>query len=102
MTSHESNATKRSRSRADGEVFSDLKSIKKSILGATENIKDASVDGIHAATDYVSDRVDDLKATGASKIKKVESRIKSKPGQSVAIAFIAGVLTSFIFGRRSS
>ena len=80
----------------------EIEDIKENIVGLARNIRDVSAHKAHDAADYVYDRVDDLKSTGAEAMNKVETRIKAKPGQSVAIAFVAGMLTSLLFGRRPS
>jgi ElaB/YqjD/DUF883 family membrane-anchored ribosome-binding protein len=45
--------------------------------------------------------VEDLKETSTDTMRMVEERIQSKPTQSIVIAFAAGVLASYILGRRS-
>ena len=81
---------------------SEIEDIKENVVGLARNIRDVSTDKAHDAADYVRDRMDDVKATGTDTLNKIEKRIKAKPGQSVAIAFVTGLLASFLFGRRSS
>ncbi len=77
--------------------------LKTNVVGLARNIKDTGVDKARVAADYVvesvTESVEELKDASAQNLKKVESRIKGKPGQSVAIAFAAGFLASFLFGR---
>ncbi len=83
-------------------IKDEAQNIKENVVGLARSIRDNSADKAHVATDYVRNRLDDLQYSGTDALKKIESRIKSKPAQSVAIAFAAGLLASFLFGRRSS
>ena len=84
------------------EVSSGVQDSKENVLGMARNIRDTSAEKAHDATDYIRNQISDLKETGADTLAKIEKRIKSKPGQSVAIAFTAGLLASFLLGRRKS
>ena len=74
--------------------------IKGHIAGMARDLVDGSTEKAHAAADYVGERVDALKDTSVQAVEKVESRIKAKPAQSVALAFGAGVLASLLLGRK--
>jgi ElaB/YqjD/DUF883 family membrane-anchored ribosome-binding protein len=80
----------------------EIQDIKENVVEIARTIRDASNDRAHDAADYVRDRVDGLKASGRDALEKVETRIKARPGQSVAFAFAAGLIASFLLGRRSS
>ena len=82
--------------------FPEAHNIKENVVGLARNIKETSVNKAHVAADYVLDRVDDLKDSGTDTLGKIEEHIQSKPAQSLAIAFVAGLLANFLFGRRSS
>jgi len=82
--------------------FPEAHNLKENVVGLARSLKETSVDKAHVAADYVNNRVEDLKYSGADALKKIETRIKEKPSQSVAIAFAAGILASFLLGRRSS
>ena len=97
-----SQRTRSHHARADKESFPNIQGIKENVVGLAHDIRDASTDKAHDMADYVQDRMGDMKASGSHTAEKIEKRIKSKPGQSVAIAFVAGLLASFVFGRRSS
>lgn len=79
----------------------EMQDIKEEVMDFARNIRDTSTDKAHAASDYVHDRVDDLKDSGTAAIEKVEKRIKSRPSQSIAIAFTAGLIASYLLGRRA-
>jgi len=86
----------------DSKLEKQAQNIKENVVGLARTLKDSSTDKAHDAADYVRDRVGDLQTSGTDTLEKIEYRIKSKPAQSVAIAFAAGLLASFLFGRRSS
>lgn len=87
---------------AGKEISSDARDMKENVVGLARNVRDASSDKAHALSDYLRDRVSELKASGESSLEKLEVRIKAKPGQSIAIAFSVGLLTSYLLGRRTS
>lgn len=87
---------------ADNKLEKQAQNIKENVVGLARSIKDSSTDKAHDAADYMRDRLDDLQYSGTDALKKIESHIKAKPTQSVAIAFTAGLLASFLLGRRSS
>jgi len=86
----------------DKKILQEAQNIKENVVGLARNIRDSSTDKAHDAADYVRDRMDDLKYSGTDALGKIESRIKAKPAQSVAIAFTVGLLASLLLGRRSS
>jgi hypothetical protein len=45
-------------------------------------------------------RLADLRANATREYKKVEGQVKAKPGQSIAAAFAAGLVASWLLGRR--
>ena len=75
--------------------------IKENVVGIVQHAKDVGNDKAHQATNYVHERADNLRLAGRDALSRVEDRIRSKPGQSVGIAFAAGILASFLLGRRS-
>jgi len=85
----------------DNKLEKQAQNIKENVVGLARTIKDSSADKAHDAADYVRGRLDDLTVSGTDTLERLESRIKAKPAQSVAIAFTAGLLASFLLGRRS-
>lgn len=75
--------------------------IKENVVDLACNVYDSSANKTHAAAKYLRHRMDDLKASGSDTLTKVEGRIKANPGQSIAIAFAAGLLAKFLLGRKS-
>lgn len=82
----------------------DIDSLQTHITGLAREIRTV---GTHKADDvmgyvnnYVGRRIDLLKNSGTETLEKVEGRIRSKPAQSVIIAFAAGALANYIIVRR--
>ena len=81
-------------------VKEDLRTLKSDVVGLG---KQASEEGRKRLNDTVSvaqDKVADLKAAGYEELKGLKSYVAANPTQSVAYAFAAGVIASFIFSRR--
>ena len=78
-----------------------LDDIQENVVGLVQHAKDVGNDKAHQVADYVQERAENLRLSGTDALARVEDRIRSKPGQSVGIAFAAGILASFLLGRRS-
>ena len=89
-------------SAALDEIRSDLNSLKGNVNGLARHISEAGTVKAHEAAVYMQNGVDSMKASGTETLDRVETRIKESPGQSVALAFFAGAVASYLFGRRSS
>lgn len=94
-------ANKANHSSTIKETFPEIQHIKDDVVSLAQNVRNISNDSANAATNYMSNRMDDLKASSKVALNKMETRIKSKPSQSIAIAFVAGLATSYLLGRRS-
>jgi ElaB/YqjD/DUF883 family membrane-anchored ribosome-binding protein len=84
------------------EIGRDVTSLKAKTVDLAHNLRDAGVHKANEATAYVQDSLDSWKVAGNQAILRAEDRIKAKPGQSIAIAFVAGIVASFLLGRKSS
>lgn len=97
---HQVEHTKPLHLKANNDIASEVNAIKDNITETLRDMKDASANKAHAAVDYMREGMDDLKIAGTGVLEKAERRIRSKPGQSVAIAFTAGLLAKYLLGRR--
>ena len=86
---------------ATDDIRKDLSSLQSDVAVLASNVKKAGSDKVHEAVNYINDQVDTIKETGAGALGKIEENIKAKPGQSITIAFAAGLLVSYLLGRRS-
>jgi hypothetical protein len=84
-----------------GDIRKDVSALQSDVANLAADIKKAGSDKAREAVSYVNEHIGSLKNSGTNTIENIENKIKSKPGQSIAIAFVAGVVTSYIFGRKS-
>jgi ElaB/YqjD/DUF883 family membrane-anchored ribosome-binding protein len=84
------------------DTFPEIDVIKENVVGLAHNLKDVSNDKAHMAVEYMHERAESMKVSGTDAIAKIEKSIKANPGQSVGIAFAAGIIASYLFGRRSA
>jgi phage-related protein len=86
-------------------AFDDLKKdiglLQSDVANLASSVRKVGADTAHDAMNYVNGHIDTLKGSGMSTVGKLEGRIRSKPGQSVTIAFVAGLLASQLFKRKS-
>jgi ElaB/YqjD/DUF883 family membrane-anchored ribosome-binding protein len=87
--------------RAKRDASEAVDDIKENVVGLVQHAKDVGTDKAHQVADYVQGRADNLRLSGREALARAEDRIRSKPGQSVGIAFAAGILASFLLSRRS-
>lgn len=81
------------------EIRADLDSLKDNVVELTKHVKqDGKVQG-KALKKAANEQVSSLKDTTAKNIERLEDGVKERPGQSVALAFAAGLLTSFFLNR---
>jgi ElaB/YqjD/DUF883 family membrane-anchored ribosome-binding protein len=88
--------------KKEKELLRNVNDIKENVVNLAQNLKDVGRERATVAADYVRDQVENIKETSAEAMEEVEERIKSRPAQSLAIAFAAGALMSYLFSRRSA
>jgi ElaB/YqjD/DUF883 family membrane-anchored ribosome-binding protein len=84
------------------EIKDDMNAVKNK---ANKFVNDVSNEGVRQskrAVVYLQDRMDDLKVGSKQAMRRMETRIRIEPTQSVAIAFGVGVLASYLLSRRSA
>jgi ElaB/YqjD/DUF883 family membrane-anchored ribosome-binding protein len=82
------------------DIRKDLDSLKNNVVELTKHMKNEGVSQTKHLKDVASDRLDDVKDAGRQQMADVERHIKDKPTESIAIAFAAGLVASYLFGRR--
>lgn len=98
----ESKDTDRKNENSVKGAFPEIDAIKENVIGLAHNLKDVSNDKAQLAVEYMQESAENLKVSGMDSMAKIEKHIKSNPGQSVGIAFVAGIVASYFLGRRSS
>ena len=82
------------------DIRADLNSLKDNVLELSRHVKKNSSHHLEDAKHYAEDQIDKVKRAGADALHKVEARAVENPGQTIAIAFVAGLAASFFLGRR--
>lgn len=86
------------------DIRQDLDSLKSNVVELTRHIKAEGGSQALAFTKdlrkVAQDRLSELRNTAQREYRKVESQVKSKPSQSLATAFAAGLVLSWLFSRR--
>ena len=83
------------------EIRQDLDSLKGNVVELTKHLKKDGVEKSHEVGAIAREQLDHLKTLGIREMHKVENQIKTKPGQSLAVAFAAGALASLLLRGRA-
>ena len=66
----------------------------------SDSLRDLGNDKARIAADFLQESAENMKETGRGGMAKIDRRIRAKPVQSIGIAFAAGLVVSFLLGRR--
>lgn len=81
-------------------IREDLDSLKNNVVELTRHMKkDGNAQAAHLR-ENLTERMKNLQKAGRGRYQQLEGRVKEKPGQTLAMAFGAGILASMLFGRR--
>lgn len=75
------------------DISNDIQSFKSNVSGLATRIKNEGLDDVSR---LANDKYKNVKAYG----KKIEDRVKDRPTQSMAIAFLGGLVASMLLSRR--
>ena len=81
-------------------ISSDLRTLKSDVADLGRQATQEGKKRLNEKASQVQDRVSDLKALGEKEFSGLKSYVSENPGQSVAYAFAAGLIASFLLGRR--
>ncbi len=82
------------------DIREDLDSLKNNVVELTRHIKKDGSQQTRVIKRSLLEQLSQLEASSQKQFKAIESNIKEKPAQSVAIAFGVGVVASFLLNRR--
>lgn len=82
------------------EIKHDIDSLKSNTIELGKHIKEDGAAKTEQLKEVASNRLHALADQGKDQLKNIESRVKEKPLQSMAIAFAAGLAVSVFMGRR--
>ncbi len=78
----------------------DISNLKNDVSELAQHAVAAGSANAQRLREQAGERFEDLKDASYKNMARVEKRIREKPGQSLAIAFGAGVLLSLLLGRK--
>lgn len=81
-------------------IREDLDSLKNNVVELTKHLKQDSKAQSKEISKEMKTRLQMLQDQGRTHYKNVEKHVQDKPGQSIAIAFAAGLAASMLIGRR--
>jgi ElaB/YqjD/DUF883 family membrane-anchored ribosome-binding protein len=84
------------------DIRNDLDSLKTNVVELTRHIQATGADQVHELGTMAQKRAKVLSKAARGEIQKVEKQIKTHPSQSMALAFVAGLTLSMLFGRRGA
>lgn len=82
------------------EIRDDLNSLKDNVFELSRHIKNNSGHHLEDAKHYAEKQLGKVRHAGVTALHKVEDRVTEKPGQTIALAFFAGLAASLLLGRR--
>lgn len=86
----------------DNGLSAEVRRLKSDAKDITRDGKAIINEGANVTADYIRELTESLKKSGRLTLEKTEAHIQDKPGQSIAIAFAAGMIASLLFGRRGA
>jgi ElaB/YqjD/DUF883 family membrane-anchored ribosome-binding protein len=81
------------------EIKNDIDSLRDNVVELSRHIKEEGKTQASKLTDVAFERLADLRKSASFEYQRAEKAVKQKPGQSIAIAFGAGLLLSALFRR---
>lgn len=82
------------------DIKEDINALKSNTIELAKHVREASSHKAEDMTEAASKGYKALTAQGKKQFKNMESKIKEKPLQSIAIAFIAGLIFDALLKRR--
>lgn len=82
------------------EIRQDLDSLKNNVVELTRHLQENGAEQVHELGAIAQKKAEQLKKAGQKEFKKLEGQVKEHPGQSIAMAFAAGLVLSVLMGRK--
>lgn len=82
------------------DIRDDLGALKKDATNLARHVRDDALDHTEALKQHAVDQVGKLVESGKDGLARLEDTARARPLQTVAIAFLAGMILSVIAGRR--
>lgn len=86
---------------AASDIRKDLRALKSDINNLTSHAMEAGLSRVDGLRDTAAEQYERLKETSKTGFATVERRVREKPAQSLAVAFVAGIVLSIFMGGSS-
>lgn len=80
-------------------IRDDLDALKSDIASLAKTVRTTGENRVVSMRNLAEAKASDLADAGKERLENVETTIQDNPGRSVALAFAAGLLTSFLINR---
>lgn len=81
-------------------IREDLDSLKNNVVELTRHLTKDGNAQVSQLSHTVMERIADAQKSGKQQYKLLEKKVKDKPGQTLALAFGAGIIASMLMRRR--
>lgn len=81
-------------------IRQDLSTLKDDVVSLTRHVKSNGSKHVDDVKHFANEQVDKARKASMDVVHKLENRAAEKPGQTIALAFFAGLAASFLLGRR--
>lgn len=82
-------------------IKADVNSIKSNVVGLAHDLAESGLKQVDELEEKAKVAYTKMRAQGERKFHDLEKLVQEKPGQSLAIAFVGGIIASYLLGRRS-
>lgn len=81
-------------------IREDISSLKSNVVALTRHLKKSGEHQLTNLEQRAEDKLKDVRENAYESVRKLEGHVRERPGQSVTMAFCAGILASYLMGRR--
>lgn len=81
-------------------IREDINSLKSNVVALTRHLRENGESQLIGLEQRAEDRLRNVQTRYKDSVEQFENRVRERPGQSVTMAFCAGILASYLIGRR--
>jgi ElaB/YqjD/DUF883 family membrane-anchored ribosome-binding protein len=102
-TNKSSNSAKRAVTNGHDEMAAlreDIETLRKDLSSLAYRALDTGADGVEQLKGMAEEKLSALRGYSTAGLKKAEDTVREKPGQSLAVAFVAGIIINALLFRK--
>lgn len=81
-------------------IREDISTLRDDVVSLTRHVKSNGGKHVDDVKQFAGKQVDKAYKASTDALHKIENRAAERPGQTIALAFFAGLVASFVLGRR--